>query len=411
MNKKYFLTIILILTLSFVFGETAFNSFAGTSLDLGPRKEKKGIALNVNGAFAGQYTLDNSFTLRGHFLVKTQDVFENGIFQDTTATFTIKELSATYRFLTENINQQASVFIGEFESFGSDSFVKKYFGTKNLTSPVLLPELGLDTNGMFPFDGAGLAYSIKLASPKAFGLYFYYNKTKTEETQEDGKISEIDTKRINGDFRFSSAWDFLVLDTDFGVSLPMETTIKHGTESTEDDEEVILLIRYAELRGGVSMLLGNNPITNLFLQFGLQNITLDPAEKNHILSLDNIYLFMEPRFTTEYVKCNVAFFCLPQKTLKNLKYIKNPVGCSLTFASQPIMLFGNNADFGCHFTVSSAAALDNMEIKSFDMQISPYLNLYVFGGTFEVSSNIYPQNFKKNKEFFTISLGYRAYLW
>ena len=172
MNKKYFLAIILILTLSFVFGETAFNSFAGASLDFGSRKGKDGIALNANGTFAGQYTLDNSFTLRGHFIVKTEDIFENGIFQDTTATFTIKELSATYRFLTENINQQASVFIGDFESFGSDSFVKKYFGTKNITSPILLPELGLDTNGMFSFDGVGLSYSIKLASPKAFGLYF-----------------------------------------------------------------------------------------------------------------------------------------------------------------------------------------------------------------------------------------------
>lgn len=426
MNKKYFLTSILILTLSLTFAAPAFNSYAGASLEVVPNEER-GIALNANGVFVGQYSLDNSFTLKGNFNVKTEDIINGGLFQDTLAYFTIKELSATYRFIAENLNQQASIFIGKFESFGSDAFIKKYFGSNNFTSPILLPDLDLDTVGIYDFSGVGLAYSIKLASPKAFGVYLYYNKEKseknstileenstssedtTENTNEETESTETNKKpkvlgKINGDLRFSAAWDSLILDVDFGITLPIET---------EDDagNEVLVLIRRADFHAGVSMLLGNNPITNLFLQVGILKLQAKPMPDTQILSLSDIYLYMEPRFTTEFLKCNVAFFCLPKPALKNLKYIKNPIGCNLTFASQPLIILNQNGDFGCHFTVSSASNLSSINLNSFDFQISPYLNLYMFGGTVDLSSTIYPLKLKDFDEFISVSLGYKAYLW
>lgn len=446
--KKKSLLIIAFLSLIFLgFSDGAFNSYAGASLSFTPKEknDEKGIALKLNGVFAGQYTLDNAFILRGHFNVHTDDIFANGLFQDTAAFFTIKEVSTSYRFLTENINQQASLFLGEFESFGSDSFVKKYFGTKNLTSTILLPTLGLDTVGMFKFYGLGLAYSIKLASPTAFGLYFYYNKTEedvlktptsipdTEVPEEPDSSLPDDTlddlvnslpenndsltettkeyvRRLNADLRFSAAWDSLILDADLGISLPLKTQIVYEDESKEP-KDVILLIEYAELRAGVSMLIGNNPITNLFLQFGILKYDLNPQAEENKLPLENIYLYMEPRFTTEYLKCHVAFFCLPKTATKNLQFINNSIGCNISFASQPIILFNQNADLGCNFTVSaSPEGFADIKADSFDFQISPYMNLYLFGGTFELASVINPTKIKEFEKFISISVGYKAFL-
>lgn len=400
MNKKYFFIIALISCLFLGFAESVFNSYAGASLDIGAKENnEKGIALKLNGVFAGQYTLDNSFSIRGQFSVTTDDIFDNGIFQDTPAWFTINELSATYRFLTETVNHQASIFIGEFESFGSDSFVKKYFGSRNFSSPILLPYLGLDTVGMIKFDGIGFAYSVKFPSPKALGLYFYYDITE-EENQISGELEDV--KKLNGALRFSAAWDSIILDADFGISLPLKTKTSSG-------EDVILVIEYAELHTGISLLLGNNPITNLFLQVGINKLDLNPKSITPILSIEDVYLFMEPRFTTKYLKCNVAFFCLPTAVLSELQFINNPIGCNISFTSQPFIMFGKNADFGCNFTVSTAN-LTSAEITNYDFQITPYINLYAFNGVFNVMTTINTMDFKK-PSFFTLSLGYKNYLW
>lgn len=402
MNKKYFLIIALILTLFSAFGEVAFNSYAGASMDLSAKDNDKGLALKLNGTFVGQFSFNNAFTLRGQFVVNTQDIFENNLFQDVDATFSVKEFSATYRFITESVNQQASVFLGNFESFGSDSIIKKYFGAQNYSSPVLLPTLGLNTVGMINFDGLGLAYSLKLPTPKVFGLYLYYDKNKVPSKIDSG----FDYKRtLNADFRFTALWDSLILDTDFGVTLPLETTTydKEGKE-----KEVVVVINYAELHGGFSLLLGNNPITNLFLQIGITNFSLDPNALEQSLSLDNVYLFMEPRFTTKILKCNVAFFCLPENTFNNLQFIKKPLGCNISLTSQPFVLFNKNATAGCHLTFSTT--LDFSNPTEFSVQISPYLNLDIGNGELNILSTIEPTEIKSAK-FFSLSVGYKNYLW
>lgn len=403
MNKKYFLIIALILTLFSSFAEVAFNSYAGISMDLSAKEEDdKGLALKLNGTFVGQFSFNNAFTLRGQFVVNTHDIFENNLFQDVDATFSVKEFSATYRFITESVNQQASVFLGNFESFGSDSIIKKYFGAQNYASPVLVPTLGLNTIGMINYDGLGLGYTIKLPTPKVFGLYLYYDKNKIPSKIDSG----FDYKRtLNADFRFTALWDFLILDTDFGVTLPLETTTydKDGKE-----KEVVVVINYAELHGGFSMLLGNNPITNLFLQLGVTNFSLDPNALRSTFGFDNIYLFMEPRFTTKVLKCNVAFFCLPENTTQNLQFIKKPIGCNISLTSQPFVLFDKNAIAGCHLTFSTELDFSNPAV--FSVQISPYLNLGIGNGELNILSTIEPTEIKSAK-FFSLSVGYKNYLW
>ena len=404
MTKKIFLTILLLSTLFISFAENTYNSYVSAAIDVAGNEDKKGQNLKASAFYLGQFSLDNSFSARGQFLVETEEIFKNGVFQHTPAYFTIKELSSSYRFLTVNVNHYISFFLGEFDSFGSDSFTKKYFGATNITSPALLPKTGLDTIGIFNFNGIGLAYSAKLASPQTLSMYFYYNQDE-KEIEVDGEIVNEKSRFIHGDFRFSSVWDSLILDTDIGITFPLKTSYL-GQDG--EDKDVFLLIDTAELRTGFSMLLGNNPITNLFLQFGSPNINLIDNDSDSTIDLSNMYLYMEPRFTGNFLKCNVAFFWIPQNNVDGLKFIHNPLGININFTSQPIILFEKNADFGCNISVSTPSITESISI---DVQVSPYLNLYVENGAFEIITTINPLNFKELNKLFSTSVGYKTYLW
>ena len=379
MNKKIIAIISLLFTFFAGFAQTSFNSFTGFSLDF----SNKGVVPAIS--FAAQYSINNTFTAKGHFTVKAdENIFADGIFQDTDASFSINELSATYRFLTLNFNHQINVFIGNFESFGSDAFVKKYFGAENFISPVLSSSTEQYTAGMFEFSRIGFSYALKFPSQKAFSFYTYYDKKNGD-------------KLLNADFRFAAVWDSIILDADIGTSFPLLTKY--------NDEDVLLLIETAKLRAGFSLLLGNNPITNLFLQAGLSDIDIKAPKAG----LENLYLFMEPRFTTKHLKCSVAFYNLPENEIEKIQFLENPLGCNISLASQPFILFENKADAGCYITLS--ANLDNFELKieSSSIQISPYLNMELLNGVFSIYTKFQPFNMT-NPNFFTLSLGYKNYL-
>lgn len=404
MTKKIFLTILLLSTLFISFAENTYNSYVSAAIDVAGNEDKKGQNLKASAFYLGQFSLDNSFSARGQFLVETEEIFKNGVFQHTPAYFTIKELSSSYRFLTENVNHYISFFLGEFDSFGADSFAKKYFGATNITSPALLPKAGLDTIGIFNFNGIGFAYSAKFATPQALSLYFYYNQTE-KDIEVDGELITEKSRFLNTDLRFSSVWDSVILDTDIGLTLPLKTSYI-GQDG--EDKDVFLLIDTAELRTGFSMLLGNNPITNLFLQFGSPSINLIDDGSDSAIDLSDMYLYMEPRFTGNFLKCNIAFFWIPQNNVTGLKFIHNPLGININFTSQPIILFEKNADFGCNISVSTPSITESITV---DVQVSPYLNLYTEKGAFEIITTINPLNFKKLNKLFSTSVGYKTYLW
>ncbi len=403
MTKKIFLSILLLSTLFITFAENTYDSYVSAEIDVTGNEDKKGQNLKASAFYLGQFSLDNSFSARGQFLVETEEIFKNGVFQHTPAFFTIKELSTSYRFLTGNVNHYISFFLGEFDSFGSDSFAKKYFGATNVTSPALLPKAGLDTIGIFNFNGIGLAYSAKLASPQTLSMYFYYNQDE-KEIEVDGELVSKKSRFLHSDLRFSSVWDSLILDTDIGITLPLKTSYV-GADG--EDKDVFLLIDTAKLRTGFSMLLGNNPITNLFLQFGSPSINLIDDDSDSAIDLNDMYLYMEPRFTGNFLKCNIAFFWIPQTNVTGLKFIHNPLGININFTSQPIILFEKNADFGCNISVSTPSITESISI---DVQVSPYLNLYTEKGAFEIITTINPLNFKKLNKLFSTSVGYKTYL-
>ena len=388
--KKLFITIFFCIFSFYIYAaDSSFNSFAGASIDIIPN-QGEAPSLLVKGVYEGQYNISNRFLFRGNFFVRTDNIIESGLFQDTPAYFTINELSAGFRFSANTVTQQLTFFIGSHESFGSDDFLSQHLGTKGVGSALLTPMLSLSSISMYDYSGFGMAYDIKLAAPVAFGFYCYYDK-------------KFDYKNINGDFRLAAAGSSAIVDIGAGLTLPVET---------EDDagNEVFLLIRRADFHGGFSILLGNNPITNLFIQAGVLRIQTKPLPDMTMLSLDDLYLFVEPRFTTEYLNCSISFFCMPEERVKNLSYITQPIGCDLKLETPDFMAFKTGATAGIHFSVSSPSLSSGFSMEKLDFQVSPYLNVKILSGTLDAAVFIHPLAFSDISKLFSFTAGYKVCL-
>ncbi len=381
------LTIILILIpMTALSAESALSSFAGADISLIPVQGNV-PELKLNGVFAAQYNMDNNVLFRGNFGILTDDIIENGFFQDTPSYFSINELSVSFKLPTTTITQRIGIFMGKYESLGSDEFLQKNFSTFNYSSSIFEKRLAVFSEGLVTYSGIGLSYSMKFQSPNALGFYFYYDK-------------KYDYNFFNFDLRFAAAYDTVLFDAGIGAALPLETT-------DSNDSEVFLLIRRCDLHAGFSLLLGNNPVTNLFIQAGLQRLQIKPMPDTKTISLKDLFLFVEPRFTGKYIRCNVSFFCIPETQVADLPFIPQPIGCDIHIASHDFILIRSQSSTGIHATVACGLT-DNYKIRDLDIQVSPYLNCDVLGGTFTLLFEFHPMSYSDIGKFFNFSLSYKA---
>jgi len=391
-RKRFFLIvsilILILISVADLSAESSLSSFAGVDIDFIPIKNGT-PKLMLNGVFATQYNLNNNLLFRGCFGIKTDDIIENGFFQDTPSYFTINEFSAAYKLPTGLITQQIAIFMGKYESLGSDEFMQKNFSSINYASLLFSKKLSLFSEGIINYSGVGLSYSMRFSTPQALGFYFYYDKKYTFNF-------------LNFDLRFSSAFDTVLFDIGAGIALPLETT-------DSNDSEVFLLIRRCDIHAGFSLLLGNNPVTNLFIQAGLQRIQIKPMPDTTNISLKDVFLFVEPRFTGNYLRCNVAFFCIPETQVADLPFIPQPIGCDIHLASPDFMMFRSQTTVGLHTAVACGLS-EEYKIKDFDIQVSPYMDYSLLGGSFNLVLMFHPMQYKDMGKFFNFSLSYKAEL-
>ena len=388
-TRFFLITSILILILIPMAGltaESSLSSFAGADIDFIPIKDNT-PKLKLNGVFATQYNMNNNLLFRGCFGIKTEDIIENGFFQDTPSYFTINEFSAAYKLPTGLITQQLSIFMGKYESLGSDEFMQKNFSSINYASTLFTEKLSLFSDGIINYSGVGLSYSMRFSTPQAIGFYFYYDK-------------KYEYNFLNFDLRFASAFDTVLLDIGAGAALPLETT-------DSNDSEVFLLIRRCDIHAGFSLLLGNNPVTNLFIQAGLQRIQIKPMPDTTNISLKDLFLFVEPRFTGNYLRCNVSFFCIPETQVASLPFIPQPIGCDIHLSSPDFIMFRTQTVLGIHAAVACGLT-DDYKLKDLDIQITPYMDCTILGGSFNLVFMFHPMEYKDVGKFFNFSLSYKA---
>lgn len=374
--------------------EAFFSGYSGAAITANPTETLQKPQLTGQAFFAGQFDLSGIFVFRTELSVQTDNIFSHGLFQDTPASFSIDEISVTTRFKTRTASHFFAIFLGEYESIGSDLFLQRQFGIRPFGSKIMETWLGLNGTAIYPFSGAGLTYTVRFQYPTALGAYFYVN-------EKDSLIN------LNTDIRFAGIFNNAVFDIAIGASFPIETKDSSG-------KNVFLLIRTMDIHSGFSLLLGNRYSTSLFLQGGIHKLRVNPKQNEHVLKLSDLYFIIEPRFVGKRLQFHFSLFNIPQDMAEDLFYIQNPMGCNLTVFSDNLQIGMFNTTIGSHFTLSAQdktlSDINTIRTENLAFQIAPFLSTRIFGGTLNTSIKLDVLDLKEWRDSFKFTLGYKVQL-
>ncbi len=370
-------------------------------------------ALLVDAYFAGQFDLSKTLMLRtGLSMYTTESILKESIFQNTPAIFNLDEVSLTYRSSLGALSHYLGIYLGEYDPVGSDVFLQRQFGIPSFGSRLTETICGVSRAKIYDMAGIGGSYVIKFPQNIALGVNVYYNKaedftisTESQLMQAINSQNESDNQdnsfieSLNTDLRFAGAWRTVALDFSLGLTMPMKREITFDDGNTQ---KVILLIEGADMHAGLTAFFGSSNSSSLLFQAGFTKLIIDPAvaEEEKILSFDDVYVLIEPRFVSRKLCFSLALFNMPTSTKENLFYIDDPVGISVSFYSPWLSLSGNRTQFGIMTTISSSKTLDNIikdndttngntDIKeNLGLFISPYGIIHIGAGKLNFSLNV-----------------------
>lgn len=359
----------------------------GAAVDLLPGQSVKNTEIQFRGFYGGQVQIGNRILLNGIVSAKTGNIFSDARFRDISSLVNIDEASVMCRFKIEQASAQASVFIGEHDTPGSDSFVKKNFGTIGFSSELLEKEIGFETPAVFPLNGIGTSFMIKYHVPAANAIYLYYN-------EKYGK------KCLNGDFRVAGVSDVIIADFIAGLSLPFEKKDANGND-------VVMVVKRADFHTGLTLLIGGNPFVNLYMQGGLARIQTKPDSGENVVNFSDIYFLFEPRFAIGKTRFSLSVFYLPEHTYKNIPYVDKSLGGAFIIKSIPIEMRSSQGVFGCITSLSMANPMtETMDIDSFSLKAVPFADITIRNGILKILLPIQPLKYNTPNEAIALSLSY-----
>lgn len=379
----------------------AFTGFSGIKGDYFSDSSSESFdpQLEISAFFSGQLDISPQFLIRTELSLKTNDIIETKLFEETESYFCVDELSLTYIKPFLGITQYVSLFLGNFEPIGSDVFLQRQFGILPITSLLTESWLGLRGSTVYPFYGVGGSYIIHLNNkPYATGLSIYGNKNNEKEINQ-----------LNVDFRFATVHQFLTVDLSAGFGAPLNQ--KNGTE------DVILLIDELYLHAGIDFLLGNNFSQALFIQAGFENFPV--RTKNSQIYSNEIYLLFEPRLYTKNFRAHLTFFSLPAQTVQKLSFIEenHTLGLNLSIFTDKLYVKNRDFTFGFHTTLSFADSdffdlqrILELQEKEYCLKVSPFLTVPVMGGELKSMLQVKLNDFtgERWQDHFKFSLGYKS---
>ncbi|MBQ0051416.1 MAG: hypothetical protein KBT11_05060 [Treponema sp.] len=354
--------------------------------------------LNVDGFFAGQFDLSNSFAVRGEFSIQTGDIYDD-LFSETESIFRIDEFSGTYIKPYFGITHFFSVFLGIFEPIGSEAYLERYLGIKPYSSTITENYLGMNGCKVYDFYGFGAAYSLRFNEfPLSTGFLIYKNDRNENETAQ-----------LNLDWRIGAAFNGLTLDCTAGIGAPMNTKNAQG-------DDVVLLIDTLYLHTGIDVLIGNRDGLCLFGQMGFENLPIrSKNEERKILSKD-LYLLIEPRLTYESMCMQLSFYNMPKEKVKKTLLLEDTVGADICFTFNTFTKSARNLSAGYHLTVSFEGKdlMDFTEdgfVDAMNLKISPFAKFHLKDGDLNVMLQANVTKFAdKKEEAFKLNIGYRKTL-
>ena len=412
-SHKKILAVVFCLT-CFIYTTFAFPYFTGT-IGIGGKLQpepKKFPSILMDSYFAGQFDLSQNLLLRTSFsMYTTESILKNNLFRNTEAIFNLDEISLTYRGSFGQLSHLLGVYIGEYDPVGSDVFLQRQFGIPSFSSKLTESICGISRAKIYDMSGIGSSYVVKFPQ-SALGFNIYYNKTELEENLLES---------LNTDVRFASAWNLGAFDLSFGFTMPMKHEIIIDSDTTQ---KVILLIERADMHAGLTAFFGSSNSSSLLFQAGFTKLIIDPNEENNekVLSFDDVYVLIEPRFVSKSMCLSISLFNMPESTKENLFYVNNPVGVSVSLYTPWISLSGRKSQFGLMTTLSSSNSLDTLIIEedkstlkdSLGLNISPYGTMYLGAGKLNFSLNVNALNIKDWDSFLkniSVIAGYKVALW
>lgn len=371
MNKKYlFLVLVLTGTVSRLFSAPSFSGEAGAATTF-INKDANSIdpALMFNGYFSGQLTIKKSLILRGEFSLRTEDSYDSDIFSEVEGRFRLNELSGTYIKPFFGALHSFSLFLGYFESVGTGTYIARQLGVQNYASPLTDNYLGQNGAVVHPFHGIGGAYSLKFSTiPLSLGMIVSRNDDNDDE--EDAQL--------NVDWRIAAAFKYLAMDCSFGIGAPLRTKNKNG-------EDVVLLIDTLYFHTGMDILLGNRDTLSLLFQSGFEYLPLKSSSKSKEIDAKDIYLLVEPRFSSKPLCLYYTLFSVPETMLSKMTFIDETMGVNISIFSNALRLFDTEFQLGINGTASFPGKnfkniADSDFAKDIQIKLSPFFGCDVLGG-------------------------------
>ncbi|MBC6714010.1 hypothetical protein [Treponema sp. Marseille-Q3903] len=401
MIKKHLscMAIAFFLFISGAFGATFFSGYAGGKLNYiaNPDVKEYDPELKLQAFFAGQFNFSQNFWSHIEFSVDTQDFLNQSLFHATPSMFQVDEISFIFRGNLYEASNYFSLFMGTYDPVGSDVFLQRYFTIKPISSKITESYLGLAGSILYPHFGVGISNVLRFhPAPIALGGYVYINH------------EDVKNYVLNTDLRFANVLRYFTFDFAAGVGIPLENKYKGN--------DVIVAIEKIYWHAGTTILLGNNYTQSLFLQAGIYNASFVP-QGNSIISPDDFYILLEPRFLFDALRVNISIFCLPKDTVKKLLLVDDTLGANLNIYLDSFVIGSQPFTIGAHagFSLIDKTFLDLKEPQKllnseYNINITPYIYTNFLSGEIHIQSKIRLMDFingDKTKAF-SIDLGYRT---
>lgn len=386
--KPYIIFAVIFGTLAQGFALDIFShTVNGAAVDLFPGNKIENTALTFRGFYGGQIQIGNRFLLNGTVSAKAGNLFSGISLRDIASSVNVDEVSLMYRFKIENSSAQWALFAGEYEPVGTDMFITRYFGTETFSSYLLEKQIGFEAPAIYPLNGAGTSFMIKYSVPVANAAYLYYN-------EKYGK------QYLNGDFRLAGVSDIIIADFLFGFALPFEKKDANGND-------VVMVVKRVDFQTGLTLLIAGNPFVNFYMQAGISRIQAKPDSGEQIVSLNDLYFLLEPRFAAGKTLFSFSFFYLPENTFKNIPHIDQSWGAAFTIKSVPIELPAAQGVFGGIVCASTANPLTKtIDINSISIKAVPFADISIRNGTLKILLPIQPLKYNTPNEAVSLSLSY-----
>ncbi|WP_294428154.1 hypothetical protein [uncultured Treponema sp.] len=391
-----------------LFAATFFSGETGGAATLS-NEDSRGFdpALYLDGFFAGQLTVSDTFSGRAEFSLYTDDMYKNGITQEAEdSVFQINELSLTATKSFLGMTHTLSFFLGHFETIGSQQYITRHLGIKSYSSMLTETYLGQTGAIIYPAYGLGGCYSATFKDKPVSAAFMFAKIKKNFE----------DTKQLNADFRFACAYQNLKLDWLFGAGAPLYTIENEGTEN---EREVFLLIDTLYFHTGFDMLLGNeDAFFSLYSQYGLEYYPVRNTDNAKYPDISKIHILAEPRFNFKKCKIRLTAFNMPEKRAKKLIFLdeKDTFGANLCIFSDRQHTKKTNYSIGANLTGTfEEKHINDLEDKdlldSFRIKLCPFADIEAGGGKLKIMPQIGFSKLAKNEpDAVKIHIGYKKEL-